>query len=59
MKTYQVTLKRTFYAVFEVEASNRVAAKELAWKELEKNPKSAPGYGSWEHDCTEEKQQHD
>ena len=54
MKTYQVTLKRTSYTMYEVEASDEVAAKELAWKELEKDPESDTGYGSWEHDCTEE-----
>lgn len=51
MKTYHVELKRTSYVNLTIEAESEDEAKNLAWKEIDKNYYRDDG--SWELESIE------
>jgi hypothetical protein len=53
MKKHTVVLVYTAYAFYDVEAKDKDAAEEIAWREFEKSPPE-PIYGEWEVSDIEE-----
>ena len=54
MKTYQVTLVRTVYENYTIEANTEEEAEALAWEHLENDPEAGTGDGEWDCDIIEE-----
>ena len=54
MNIYQVTLKRTSYANYEVLAKSKEEAEAKAFKHLERDPEADSSYGEWECESVEQ-----
>ena len=48
MKTYEIEIRYTAYAIYTIEADSPEAAEAQAWAKVEANPEEAMRLGKWE-----------